>query len=192
MLVSQRVFQNTSLPLKNARFTPACAGRLDVAALLARPVLVVAHRQERLVLEHLGAAAIRVDAARVADVVPVRLEPADHRILGVEQPVLGRVAARRERAVVADLVRATGAGCRRTGCFRRTGCMPARSCPKSGRGGPRRLVVAHDERRYGCRRGVVRRDELREVDARRPHRPAPPTMPRPPSCRSRRGLSWHR
>ena len=32
-LFSQRVFQNTSLPLKKARFTPASRARLDVGAL---------------------------------------------------------------------------------------------------------------------------------------------------------------
>ena len=62
MLFSQRVFQKTSLPLKNARCTPGVAGRLDVGALRARPVLVVADRQEDLVLEQLGAAAVGVDA----------------------------------------------------------------------------------------------------------------------------------
>ena len=36
MLGSQRVFQNTSLPLKNARFTPGVARGLDVGPLLAR------------------------------------------------------------------------------------------------------------------------------------------------------------
>ena len=88
MLGSQRVFQKTSLPLKNARLTPGVARRLDVRALVAGPVLVVADRQEDVVLEQLGAAPIGVDARRVADVVAVALEPAHHRILGVEQAVL--------------------------------------------------------------------------------------------------------
>ena len=59
-------------------------------------------------LEQLGAAAIRVDARGIADVVPVGLEPADHRILGVEDPIFRSGLASRNRAVVADLVRPAG------------------------------------------------------------------------------------
>ncbi len=62
--VSQRVFQNTSLPLKNARFTPASRAASTLRALLARPVLVVADRQEHLVRRACGAAAVGVDAGR--------------------------------------------------------------------------------------------------------------------------------
>ena len=50
MLVSHRVFQNTSLPLKNARLTPASRAASHVGALLAGPVLVVAGGQEELVV----------------------------------------------------------------------------------------------------------------------------------------------
>ena len=82
--------------------------RLDVRSLLPRPVLVVADRQEDLVLQDLAAAAVGVDTGEVADVVPVLLQPAHHRVLGVEQPVLGRGLDRVEGPVVADLVRATG------------------------------------------------------------------------------------
>ena len=39
-------------------------------------------------LEELGAAAAGVEVRRVADVVAVALEPADHRVFGVEEPVL--------------------------------------------------------------------------------------------------------
>ena len=92
MDASHRVLQNTSLALKNARFTPGVARQLDVGALLAGPVLVVADREEHLVLEELGAAAVAVDAARVADVVAVALEPPDHRVLGVEHEALSRPA----------------------------------------------------------------------------------------------------
>ncbi len=52
--------------------------------------------------------AIRIDVGEVADVVAIALEPADHRVLGVEQPVLGRRIAGRERPVVADLVGVSG------------------------------------------------------------------------------------
>ena len=44
MLGSQRVFQNTSLPLKNARLTPASRAASTLARCGARPVLVVAAR----------------------------------------------------------------------------------------------------------------------------------------------------
>ena len=45
-----RVFQNTSLPLKNARFTPASRAASTFARCCARPVLVVADRHEDLVV----------------------------------------------------------------------------------------------------------------------------------------------
>ena len=60
------------------------AGRLDVRALGARPVLVVADGQEGLVLADLGAEPVAVDAREVGDVVAVALQPADHRVLAVE------------------------------------------------------------------------------------------------------------
>ena len=49
MLASHRVFQNTSLPLKNARLTPASRAASTFARCCARPVLVVADREEHLV-----------------------------------------------------------------------------------------------------------------------------------------------
>ncbi len=62
MLVSQRVFQNTSLPLKNARCTPA----LRAASTLARcaPDQYSSWPTDRndVVLEQLGAGAVGVDA----------------------------------------------------------------------------------------------------------------------------------
>ena len=84
------------------------AGRLDVRALGARPVLVVADGQEGLVLADLGAEPVAVDAREVGDVVAVALQPADHRVLAVEEPVLLRRAPCREGPVVGDLVGATG------------------------------------------------------------------------------------
>ena len=87
---------------------PVVARGLDVVALLGRPVLVVAHRHEGLVLQELAAAAGGVDTGEVADVVAVALEPAEHRVLGVEEPVLDRSAPGDEGAVVAHLVGVPG------------------------------------------------------------------------------------
>ena len=81
---------------------------LDVAALLPGPVLVVADGQERAVLQQLRAAPVGVRPAGVAHVVAVALQPAEHRELGVEHEVLRAGRARRERPVVADLVRPAG------------------------------------------------------------------------------------
>ena len=75
MLFSQRVFQNTSLPLKNARCTPAARAASTFVALRAGPVLVVADGEEDLVFEHSAAAPIGVDAGGVAHVVAVGFEP---------------------------------------------------------------------------------------------------------------------
>ena len=94
MLFSQRVFQNTSLPLKNARLTPASRA----ASTLARwpPDQYSSWPTDRnvLCLQDLGRRAVGVDAGEVADVVAVGLEPADHRVLGVEDD------SRRPAAVV--------------------------------------------------------------------------------------------
>src|SRR5205814_8574861 len=87
------------------------ARRLDVGALRAGPVLVVPYRHEDAVRLQQGAAAIRIDTRRVADVVALLLEPAEHREFGVEDPALAaavEIAARPERPVVADLVGAPG------------------------------------------------------------------------------------
>ena len=94
MLFSQRVFQKISLPLKKARFTPASRAASTFARCAAGPVLVVADRQEDLVVEDLGPATVGVDAGEVADVVAVALEPAHHRVLGVEERVLGEWSPR--------------------------------------------------------------------------------------------------
>ena len=49
-LGSQRVFQNISLPLKKARLTPASRAASTFARCVRRPVLVVAARDEHLVV----------------------------------------------------------------------------------------------------------------------------------------------
>ena len=115
MLGSQRVFQKIWLPLKKARFTPASARRLDVRALVCRPVLVVSNRHEHVVLlEPADGPGVDVAAADVGHVVPVLLQPPHHRELGVEERVLRRVAPSRERPVVAHFVGAARVRARST------------------------------------------------------------------------------
>ena len=54
------------------------------------------------------AVSIAVDARRIGNVVSVGLEPAHHRVFGVEDPVLSTVnGARIEGSVIADFVRAS-------------------------------------------------------------------------------------
>ena len=198
MLVSQRVFQNISLPLKKARLTPASRAASTFARCVARPVLVVADRQEHLVLEQLGPGAVGVDARDVADVVAVALEPAHHRVLGVEDAVVGPSrAARGERPVVADLVRAgrpASAGVEAVAAVVVVG-LPGRvrGLERAGRSGRRRRA-----RRTGCgsRRRCRSRTSVRDVDARTRRRRGPPTTRRlpqlPQSTRPVAGVSQAR
>ena len=88
MLFSQRVFQNTSLPLKKARWTPA----FRAASTLARcpPDQYSSWPTDRksfMIADQLRPT-VAVDTGEVADVVPIGLQPPDHRILGVEEPIL--------------------------------------------------------------------------------------------------------
>ena len=109
MLFSQRVFQNTSLPLKKARLTPASRAASTFARCAADQYSSWPTDRKTLWLRIRLPERSAVDAGGVADVVAVGLEPADHRVLGVEQPVLAVVdATRAERPVVADLVGAAG------------------------------------------------------------------------------------
>ena len=87
---------------------PGVTRRLDVGPLVARPVLVVADRQEHVVVgQHGCPAAVGVDPRDVADVVAVALEPPDHGVLAAEEAVAAArgVLSDRERAVVAHLDR---------------------------------------------------------------------------------------
>src|SRR5581483_2297254 len=88
------------------------AGGLNVGALRAGPVLVVAHGEEDLMVLDQRALPIAVHPTRVGDVVAVRLQPAHHRVLPVEQRVgLAGAAGERagaEGAIVADLVGPAG------------------------------------------------------------------------------------
>ena len=78
---------------------------------VARPVLVVADRQENLRLlrarqtdRRVGAEAVGVDAGPVLDRVAVLLEPPHHRVFGVEQEARGSSLPRVvDRPVVAHL-----------------------------------------------------------------------------------------
>ena len=168
----------------------AVACRFDVRALIARPVLVVAHREIRLMRLDQRARAIGVDAREVADVVPVGFEPADHRVFGVEQPALRIVVARIERAVVADLRGARGARILGGGVHERTVAIEARAAKVVVRL-PRR--IGRLEQDVGCAR-IVANDEddvtrtraggheprqLRQVDARRLARRRPRRRRRP-------------
>ena len=77
------------------------ARRLDVGALLRGPVFVVADGEKYFVRFDQCAATVGIDAAEIADVVAVRLEPADHRVFGV---IDARLPSRAEWPVVTDLV----------------------------------------------------------------------------------------
>ena len=70
----------------------------------AGPILIMADRQHRLMLKDLRSEAIGIDAGKIAHIVPVGFEEADHRIFGVEDGVCRRIATREQRAIVADFV----------------------------------------------------------------------------------------
>src|SRR6185436_14424262 len=132
------------------------ARALDVGALLPRPVLVVADREERLRRDGTrqadgaaGAEAIGVDAGPVLGVVAVGLQPADHRV------VAGAVVAR----AVAVEARAAGGESRVlvVGLPRRVGGL------EEDVGLPR--IVADDEDDVAGA-AVVRAPRPRDVDAR--------------------------
>ncbi len=149
----------------DARF----ARRFHVLALLRRPVLVVAHRQVGLVLEDLIAAAVGVDTGEVADVVAVALQPADHRVLGVERRVLGGRAADGEGTVVADLVRPAGRD-PRPALVEAVAAVAVVGLPGRVRGLEEQVrvtvVVADDEDDVAAVRRLVFPHELGEIDAR--------------------------
>ena len=158
----------------------------DVGALLAGPVLVVPGGHEDLVVADQRPVAVGVDAGLVADVVAVALQPADHRDLGVEDPVLAGVdAARDEGPVVADLGRARSvAAHQRAARVEAVAAVVVVGLP----GGVGRLVVDVRARAVVADHeddvalAAVVADEVGEVDAgdgverdrpRRGHRPAP-------------------
>ena len=75
-----------------------------------RPVLVVSDRHVNLMVPDQPGVALYVDGRHVADIVAIALEPADHRVLGVEQIVFQLRSAGREGAVIAELLRHRRAG----------------------------------------------------------------------------------
>ena len=74
---------------------------------LVAPVLVVAGREEGLVVEQRPATGMGIDVGRIGDVVARHLEPADELDLPVEELA---ATARRKRPVKGDLDRPGGAG----------------------------------------------------------------------------------
>src|SRR6266851_2672584 len=144
------------------------AGSLNVGALVAGPILVVADRHEDLVVLDQRAVPVAVKPRGIADVVAVGLEPPDHRIFRVEYPRLRLDSGGVERAIVTDLV------CPRVGGWtvaavkagtteivvRLPGCV--RGLKDEIRGGG---VVSHDENDV-ARAARVRSPEEREIDSR--------------------------
>ena len=82
------------------------AGGFDVRALLARHVFIMSNREEDAMLSKLAAAPRGVDAGEVADVVSVRFEPPQHRVLGRKEERFVAAVPCDERPAVAHLVRA--------------------------------------------------------------------------------------
>ncbi len=139
------VTQQTVLPERNSRLTPASRIRSTLSELADVPVLVVADADERLALE----AAVgreHVAIGTIGHVVAVLFEPVGQRKL--ERQELAR--AERERVVDDALELGLAAvgpveadvgpgpcspwgGCRRNSCWA-SGCRPARCCRSTGTG----------------------------------------------------------
>ncbi len=83
------------VPAEEREVHPGVASGLDVRALLAGPVLVVASRKEDLVVEEKRPSRGDVKAARVAHVVPIGLHKPDHGVFGVHEPARAVVIQRR-------------------------------------------------------------------------------------------------
>ena len=171
------------------------AGGLDVGALLAGPVLVVAAGEDDLVVEQEPGVGGDVGLARVARVVAVALEEPDHLVLGVEQvraavvlrdrPVEGAVVGDRERGLVALRVARRA---RRGARVQAVAAVLVVGLPRRV-GGPDehvrvRRVVADDEGDL-ARAAVVVAYEPARCRRRRPRWTGPSTTPTRPSCRSR-------
>ena len=62
------------------------ASRLDVGALRARPIFIMADGEKYFVIGQKIASTIRIDSGGIGNVVTVCLQPANHRILCGETP----------------------------------------------------------------------------------------------------------
>ena len=134
------------IPAEEREIHAGIARGLHSVTLLLRPVLVVPDREECLMLEELGGAEAGVEVRRVADVVAVALEPADHGVFGGEEPVLLVAATSGERTVVAELLGVHAGGSRAVGVVPAVGVV---GLPGRVRGLGQEIgaavVVAHDE-----------------------------------------------
>src|SRR5262245_53220631 len=72
------------VPTEERQVDPCVAGGFYVSPLGRRPVFVVTHRQKHLVLQDLSATPVGVNPGYITHVVAVRLQPAHHRVLGIE------------------------------------------------------------------------------------------------------------
>ena len=179
MLGSQRVFQNTSLPLKNARLTPASRAASTFARCSPDQYSSCPTDRKTLwLMQQRSPACATSRPLDVAHVVPVGLEEPDHRVLGVHEPAAAPAVVRRrvERPVVGDLdaplyaVGLPGRAVRRAR-VEAVAAVGVVGLPRL----VRRLeddvgvarVVADDEQDLAAAAGVVA-DQVREVDARTP------------------------
>ena len=184
------------VPAEEREIDPAGQGGLDIRPLLPGPVLVVAGRHEDLVLlkDRRIAGLGDVEATGVADVVAVRLQETDHRVLGVHEPACAVVVL---PGMPGPVVGHLGGALIRLGVAGRAVDRAAvQAVATLGVVGLPGLVggleqdvgvarvVAHHERdqaaRRRCRRGPGARDTSRTQ-----RRTAPSTRPTRPSCRSR-------
>lgn len=81
------------------------AGRLDIGALLGRPVFVMTDREIGIMVQQQAAAARRIDAGDIGNIVAVLLQPLDRRRLDTEDEIMraaDRAGIGDDRAVVAD------------------------------------------------------------------------------------------
>src|SRR5262249_53307514 len=98
------------VPTEERQVDACVAGGFYVSPLSRRPVFVVTHRQKYLVLQDLSATPVGVNPGKITHVVAVRLQPARHRVLGIEYPRITELgmSARVERPVIAHLVAPAG------------------------------------------------------------------------------------
>jgi hypothetical protein len=61
-------------------------------------------------LQDFSAATIAVDTSRIADVIPILLQPHDRRVLRTKEPILGRCCPSVEGAIVAEGIRPASQG----------------------------------------------------------------------------------